>query len=274
MNFGTIYIVGTPIGNLEDTSFRAIRLLKEVSLIAAEDTRHTKKLLTHFNIHTPLDSYHKFSEKRKFHKFIKLLGEGKDIALVTNAGMPGISDPGEILIREAIKNNVNVIPIPGPSAFILALTASGLSTDKFTFEGFLPRKKGERIKTLYSLKEEHRTMIFYEAGNRLINTLTDMKNIWGDRPSAIAKEITKKFEEYFRGKFSIILDQISTKTIKGEFVIVVEGIEKKPKIVNTSLKEEIRLLQKELGISSKEAIKLVSAKCNIPKREVYKEWIR
>ena len=272
MKFGTLYIVGTPIGNLEDISQRAIRVLKEVSLIAAEDTRHTRKLLSRFDIHSRLESYHKFNEKEKIPKLIKLLCAGKDIALVSNAGMPGISDPGELFVKEAINNNIIVVPIPGPSALILALVASGLSTDKFTFEGFLPRKKGLRQKMLYTLLEEKRTMIFYESGQRLKTTLSDMQKTFGDRKLAVARELTKKFEEILRGKFSNILDQLTDKKIKGEFVIVVEGAVKEQIIPQKSLKEEIENLQKQLGITSKEAIKLVAAQYNIPKRKVYGEY--
>lgn len=259
----TLYIVGTPIGNLEDMSPRAIRILKEVSLIAAEDTRHTKKLLNHFDIHTSLESYHKFSERSKIPKLIEYLKSGRDIALVSNAGMPGISDPGELLISEAVRNNINIIPVPGPCAAILALAASSLSTDRFVFEGFLPRKN--RIKKLYSLKDESRTMIFYESGNRLQGTISDMHKILGDRQCAIARELTKKFEEIKRGNFSNI-----SYNQKGEFVIVVEGA--KPQITQINLKDEIQRLQSELGISTKEAIKLTAAKFNIPKREAYSEW--
>lgn len=267
----TLYVVGTPIGNLEDTSQRVVRILKEVDLIAAEDTRHTKKLLTHYDIHTPMESYHKFSEKSKISKLMEYLAQGKNIALVSNAGMPGISDPGELFVREAVKNNIRIIPIPGPSALILALSASGLSTERFTFEGFLPRQKGQRLKILYSLKEDPRTMIFYEAGNRLKETIDEMSKIFGNRPCAIARELTKIFEEIKRGIFDNILNQISS--LKGEFVIVVEGAETIKGKIKISLKEEIEKLQKELGISPKEAIKLTAAKFNIPKREVYSEYI-
>lgn len=272
MKFGTLYIVGTPIGNLQDISPRAIRILSQVSLIAAEDTRHTRKLLSRFDIHSRLESYHKFNEKEKIPKLIKLLCSGKDIALVSNAGMPGISDPGELFVKEAINNNIVVVPIPGPSALILALVASGLSTDRFTFEGFLPRKKGLRQKRLYSFLEEERTMIFYESGQRLKTTLSDMQKIFGDRKSAVARELTKKFEEILRGNLSNILDYLRDKKVKGEFVIVVEGAVKELIVPKKSLKEEIENLQKQLGITSKEAIKLVAAQYNIPKREVYGEY--
>jgi len=260
---GMLYIVGTPVGNLEDMSFRAIRILKEVDLIAAEDTRHTRVLLDHFEINTPTESYHKFSEKSKIPKIIENLLSGKNIALVSDAGMPGISDPGELLIKEAVKNHIYIIPVPGPSALILALSSSGLSTERFIFEGFLPRKESERMQRLYALKDETRTAIFYEAGNRIADTICDMKNILGNRECVIARELTKKFEEIKRGNFDNIMTKISS--TKGEFVILVGGSQQKDR------KEG---LQKQLGISAKEAIKLTAVKLNLPKREVYSEWIR
>jgi 16S rRNA (cytidine1402-2'-O)-methyltransferase len=268
---GMLYIVGTPVGNLEDMSFRAIRILKEVDLIAAEDTRHTRVLLDHFEINTPTESYHKFSEKSKIPKIIENLLSGKNIALVSDAGMPGISDPGELLIKEAVKNHIYIIPVPGPSALILALSSSGLSTERFIFEGFLPRKESERMQRLYALKDETRTAIFYEAGNRIADTICDMKNILGNRECVIARELTKKFEEIKRGNFDNIMTKISS--TKGEFVILVGGSQQKDR-KEISLKEEIEGLQKQLGISAKEAIKLTAVKLNLPKREVYSEWIR
>lgn len=267
---GTLYIVGTPIGNLEDMSQRAIRILKGVSIIAAEDTRRTRKLLSHFDIHTPMESYHRFSEKEKTPRLIEYLVSGQDVALVSDAGMPGISDPGEFLVKEAIKNNIRVVPIPGPCALILGLSVSGFSTERFVFEGFLPKKKQDRVKRLYTIKDESRTMIFYETGNRLEDTLKDMQKVFGNRRCVVARELTKKFEEIKRGDFDNIIGQISSK--KGEFVLIVEGaLSERPKV---SLKEEIKKLEDELGITTKEAIKLVSARYDIPKREVYSEWHR
>lgn len=269
---GTLYIVGTPIGNLEDMSQRAIRILKEVNMIAAEDTRHTKILLDRFDIHTPMESYHKFSEKSKIPKIIEYLQNGKNIALVSDAGMPGISDPGELLVKEAVRNDINVVPVPGPSALILALSASGLSTERFIFEGFLPRKDSERMQRLYVLRDETRTSIFYEAGTRLSDTINDMHKILGNRQCVIARELTKKFEEIKRGNFDNIIGKISS--TKGEFVIMVGGASVKLEKTEKSLKSEIEELQAQLGISAKEAIKLTAAKLNLPKREVYSEWIR
>jgi 16S rRNA (cytidine1402-2'-O)-methyltransferase len=269
---GILYIVGTPIGNLEDMSSRAVRILKEADLIAAEDTRHTKILLDHFEIKTPMESYHKFSERSKIPRIIEYLQGGKNIALVSDAGMPGISDPGELLVKEAVKNNICIIPIPGPSASLLALSASGLSTERFIFEGFLPRKEKEKMQRLYDLKDETRTVVFYEAGNRIAETVNDMKKIMGNRDCIIARELTKKFEEIKRGNFDNIVSQITN--TKGEFVIIIGGAELKQAATVKSLKEEIEDLQEQLGISAKEAIKLAAAKLNLPKREVYSEWIR
>lgn len=269
---GALFIVGTPIGNLEDMSPRAIRILKEADIIAAEDTRHTMKLLSRFDIHTPMESYHKFSEREKVSKFIGYLQGGKNVALVSNAGMPGISDPGEILIKEAIEKGIIVIPVPGPSAFLLALSASGLPTGRFVFEGFLPKKQGERIKRLYEIKDEKRTMIFYEAGERIEKTISDMRKIFGNRKCVIARELTKIFEEIKKANFDNIIGNLAE--LRGEFVIVAEGAVPAGEPPQISVREEIERLQKELGITAKEAIKLTAARFNLAKREVYGTWIR
>jgi len=271
MQTGTLYIVGTPIGNLEDISFRAVRILKEVDLIAAEDTRHTKKLLNHYDIHKPLESYHKFNEKQKTAKLISILEQGKNIALVTNAGMPGISDPGEIIIQAAISHKIPVVPIPGPTALILSLIVSGLATEKFAFEGFLPRKKGMRQKHLQKLKSDSRTHIFYEAGNRLANTVSDIYQICGDRQIAIARELTKKFEEIIRGKCSIICDRLAKEQLKGECVLVVAGNSEvnKKEYSETEIRDALTKIQQQ-GQSRKEAIKQVAKELGLPKRQVYR----
>ena len=270
MKQGTLYIVGTPIGNLEDMSFRAVRILGEVDLIAAEDTRHTKKLLSHYNIHKPLESYHKFNEKQKSQKLITLLLEDKNIALVTNAGMPGISDPGEILVKLALSQNTPVIPIPGPTASIIGLVTSGLATDRFLFEGFLPRKKGLRTKTLENLKIETRTLIFYESALRVKNTIKEIYNIFGDRDIAIARELTKKFEETIRGKCSIMFALLEEKVLKGECVLVVSGAKlEKENFSKTDIIKALKKLQKEDGASKKDAIKILAKELNVPKNHIY-----
>jgi len=220
---GTLYVVGTPIGNLEDVSFRALRILKEANLIAAEDTRHTRKLLSHYNIHTSLTSFYEYNEKKKTAYIIRKIKEGFDVALVTKAGMPGVSDPGHFLIKKAIENQIKVVPIPGPCALVTALVVSGLTTESFIFEGFLGRTKKERVNKLKSLSAEKRTIIIYEAPHRIQKTLSDIKEVLGDREIAVARELTKKFEEVLRGRVSEMEKIFSQKEPRGEFTLVIEG---------------------------------------------------
>ncbi|MDP2209201.1 MAG: 16S rRNA (cytidine(1402)-2'-O)-methyltransferase [Bacteroidota bacterium] len=221
---GTLYIVSTPIGNLEDITFRAVKILSGVDLIAAEDTRKTKILLEHYNIKKELISYFQFNEAKRTPELIESLKSGKSIAIVSDAGTPGISDPAYRLVRAAIDDGINIIPIPGASALLAALVVSGLPTDGFVFEGFLPHKKGRRTK-LEHLKAESRTIILYESPHRILKTLQQLQETFGDRQVAVAREITKKFEEVFRGTLSEALNYFSSKSIKGEFVLVVKGIE-------------------------------------------------
>ncbi len=218
---GTLYIVSTPIGNLEDITFRAVRILKEVGVIAAEDTRHTQKLLAHLDIHTPLTSYHDFNKEGKAKVLVAKLHEGMSVALVSDAGTPTISDPGYYLINRAIEAGIIVSPIPGPSAAISALAISGLPTDRFAFEGFLP-KKG-RANRLETLRSETRTLIFYESPFRILSLLCELRSIFGERKMVIAREMTKVFEEVIRGNFSTVLAGLEGKSIKGEVTLVVEG---------------------------------------------------
>ncbi|MFA6431126.1 MAG: 16S rRNA (cytidine(1402)-2'-O)-methyltransferase [Candidatus Margulisiibacteriota bacterium] len=217
---GILYVVATPIGNLEDITHRALRILAEVDLIAAEDTRHSKILLSHYSISTPLTSYHKFNEKIKSSHLVDLLKEGKNIALISDSGMPGISDPGYRIIRDAIDAGLRVEPIPGPSAIVAALAVSGLRTDRFIFEGFLPRKPGKKAKKLEELKDFDGSVIIYESPFRVIKTLQDALGVFGDCETAVCRELTKKFEEVVRGKLSEVLEHFKTKAPKGEFVIV------------------------------------------------------
>lgn len=217
---GVLYIVSTPIGNLEDITFRAIRILKDSSLIAAEDTRRSKVLLSHYNISTPTISYYEHNRYTRIPKLIDHLIDGKDIALITDAGTPGISDPAYRLIRAAINSDCRVESIPGASASLAALVASGLPTDRFIFEGFLPHKKGRKGK-LEKVKDIDATIIFYESPNRLVRTLKDILEYIGDRPIAIGRELSKKFEEIMRGRVSDILSHYNTNKPKGEFVIVI-----------------------------------------------------
>jgi len=217
---GVLYIVSTPIGNLEDITFRAIRILKDSSLIAAEDTRRSKVLLSHYNISTPTISYYEHNRYTRIPKLIDHLIDGEDIALITDAGTPGISDPAYRLIRAAINSDCRVESIPGASASLAALVASGLPTDRFIFEGFLPHKKGRKGK-LEKVKDIDATIIFYESPNRLVRTLKDILEYIGDRPIAIGRELSKKFEEIMRGRVSDILSHYNTNKPKGEFVIII-----------------------------------------------------
>ena len=220
---GTLYVVSTPIGNLEDITLRALRILKEVATIAAEDTRHTQRLLSHFDIHTPLTSYHDFNKEEKTPVLLSRMTEGASIALVSDAGTPTLSDPGFYLIREAIRAGLPVSPIPGAAAAIAALSVSGLPPDRFVFEGFLPKKKGARARRLEQLRADSRTLIFYESPFRIVGLLEEIRTILGDRPVVVAREMTKVFEEFIRGSVTEALEKIGKKTLKGEITLVVGG---------------------------------------------------
>ncbi len=273
---GILYIVGTPIGNLEDITLRALRILREVDLIACEDTRRTRKLLSRYSIHIPLTSYFVHNEIVKADFLIKRLKEGKNIALVSDAGMPGISDPGYFIIQKALKENISIIPIPGPTAFIPSLVVSGLPTDSFVFEGFLPSKKKARCDKLRELKSEKRTIIFYEAPHRLVVTLKDILEILGDREVSLTRELTKKFEETFRGKISEAIEKFVKP--KGEFTIILKGAQEKEilkeKWQNLSILDHLKLVMKEENLSKKEAIKRIAQLRGIPKREVYQTSLK
>jgi 16S rRNA (cytidine1402-2'-O)-methyltransferase len=218
-----LYIVSTPIGNLEDITLRALSILKEVDLIACEDTRRTGILLNHFQIKNNLTSYHEFNKLRRTPEILELLKQGKSVALVSDAGTPGISDPGFYLIRAAIEKNYRVIPIPGASAILAGIVVSGLPSDRFAFEGFLPKREGRKKKKLADLKFEERTMIFYDSPNRVKKTLNDMLEIFSDRKIVLVRELTKKFEETIRGKISGIIEILEQRELKGEIVLIVEG---------------------------------------------------
>ncbi|WFA08492.1 16S rRNA (cytidine(1402)-2'-O)-methyltransferase [Tissierella sp. Yu-01] len=272
MNNGKLYICPTPIGNLEDITLRTLRILGEVDLIACEDTRHSLKLLNHYEIKKPLTSYHEHNVKEKGPELIQKLIDGKNIAIITDAGMPGISDPGEDIIRLAIEEGIDVVGLPGPSASITALVVSGISTDKFAFEGFLPSKKRDRIKALEELINERRTIIFYESPHRIKDTLEDMLDKLGNRNIAIVRELTKIHEEIYRGDFQGALSKFSDIQVKGEFVIIVEGnkiVEK----VEVNIEEEL-IKHIESGMSKKDAIKRVVDEHKIPKNLVYAESLK
>jgi len=270
---GNIYLVATPIGNLEDITLRALRILKEVDLIAAEDTRNTLKLLNHFEIHKPLISYHRHNEEIKVDNLIEKLKQGQNIAIVSDAGTPGISDPGEVIVKEAIKNNINVIPIPGACAAINAIIASGLDTKEFTFIGFLPLNKKLRKQKLEEIKKENKTLIIYEAPHKLKNTLEDLKNIVENRKIVLARELTKIHEEFIRGN----IDELIAKSeqLKGEMIILIEGAEKQEEqleLNNLSLEEHYKYYE-NMGLDKKEIIKRISKDRGVNKNEIYMNFI-
>lgn len=220
---GRLYLVATPIGNLEDITLRALRILKEVDLIACEDTRRTRKLLAHYGIGKRLTSYYDYNKEKKAPWLVKGLLEGRSLALVSDAGTPGISDPAFYLVRLAIREGIEITPIPGPNAALSALITSGLPTDRFVFEGFLPSKPGPRRRKLKDLDSERRTLIFYESPHRLLATLQDMAAVFGERKVTLAKELTKRFERITRGNLNQLIHQLSQGKVKGEWVILVEG---------------------------------------------------
>jgi 16S rRNA (cytidine1402-2'-O)-methyltransferase len=265
---GTLYIVSTPIGNLEDITLRALSILKEVDVVAAEDTHRSLKLLNHYGISKPLVSYWREKEKVKAEKILERLHSGQSVALISDAGTPGISDPGIVLIQKAIKEEISVISIPGPSALIAVLSVSGLSTEKFTFIGFLPPRKTARQKRLEELSLEDRTIIFYEAPHRIIETLMDMNKIFAERKAVVAKEITKVHEQVFRGTISEILKKLEKTKIAGEYVIIIEGRIQTGKLPDEVILSEVRSLMKK-GVSRKEAVKKIADEYGLSKKELY-----
>lgn len=266
---GTLYIVPTPIGNLEDITLRALRVLREVTLIAAEDTRTTRILLRHFEIATPLTSYHEHNKLTKLEVVFNALATG-DVALVSDAGTPGISDPGYELIREAIARGVTVVPLPGANAAITALVASGLPTDGFVFLGFLPKKDKARAKALAAVAGEARTLILYESPNRLTDLLEAIQAALGDRPVCVAREITKIYEEFFRGSVGAALAHYTEHPPRGEIVVIIGGAP--PEVQAEWDKGEVRAALREqlgMGVSLKDAAKLISAASGWDRRAVY-----
>ncbi len=275
MEKGTLYLVATPIGNLQDITLRAINTLKEVELIAAEDTRQTIKLLNHFEIKKPLVSYYEHNKVVKGNYLIEQLQQGKDIALVSDAGTPGISDPGEDLVRLCIENEITVTMIPGPVAAVTGMVISGLPTGRFVFEGFLPMNKRTRQERLKQLKDETRTIIFYEAPHKLPYTLKDMYNAWGERRIALARELTKRYEEVIRCNLSEAAERYQDETPKGEFVVVIEGQDQevlqeleRDKYSDISIEEHVERYVKE-GLPKKEAVKRAAEDRGLNKRDVY-----
>lgn len=273
---GTLYLVATPLGNLEDITLRALRVLREVPLIAAEDTRHTRKLLTHFDIATPTISYHEHSRTARRDFLLAALAQG-DVALVSDAGTPALSDPGQDLVREAITAGYPVVPIPGPAAAISALVASGLPTDTFAFLGFLPRRPAERRAALEAVRAQPHTLVLYEAPHRLLACLDDLLAVLGDREMAAARELTKLHEEWVRGPISTVRARFTGETApRGEFTLVIAGISRAETEQETQAPEErdaaIRARLRELlavGLRTRDAAARIAAEFGIPKREAY-----
>jgi 16S rRNA (cytidine1402-2'-O)-methyltransferase len=275
---GILYLVPTPIGNLEDMSFRAIRLLKEADFIAAEDTRNTKKLCNYFEIKTPIVSYHEHNKESSGIKLLEKLKEGVKIALVSDAGMPTISDPGYELVAAALTEGLTVVPLPGANAALTALIASGLPCQPFYFYGFLNRQKREKKKELETLKKQTATIIFYESPHRLKETLTLLEAVLGDRRIVLCRELTKKYEEFIRGTITEAIDWANQEEIRGEFCLIVEGADEDAAEEETSwwvdltIEEHVNHYISTQGISSKEAIKLTAKDRGLQKRDVYQAF--
>ena len=274
MKKGTLYIVATPIGNLDDITLRAIKTLQEADLIAAEDTRHTLKLLNHLEISKPMISYHRHNEETKSNVLIEKLQEGQNIALVSDAGTPGICDPGEEVIKKCIELGINIVPIPGACAMINSLICSGIDTKEFTFLGFLPLNKKLRKKKLEEIEKENKTIIIYEAPHKLETTLKDLQKVLTqDRKVTLAREITKIHEEFIRGNIDEIIQK--AENLKGEIVLIIEGnkeIEEENSLNNLTIEEHYKFYEKQ-GLSKKDIIKKVAKDRNMNKNDVYQQFI-
>lgn len=274
MEKGKLFICPTPIGNLEDISIRTLEVFKNVDLVAAEDTRHSGRLLKHYEIDKPFTSYHEHNKIEKGKELIKLLKSGKKIALISDAGMPAISDPGEDLVKLCIEEEIEFTVIPGATASLVGLILSGLDTNQFIFEGFLPSKKNDRIKRLEIIKINPYTTIFYESPHRLVETLTDMEEIFGDRKISVSRELTKIYEETKRGNVSEIVEYFKKNIPRGEFVIVVEGNKEKVNIFeDISIKDHLIALIED-GYTKKDAIKKISEDRDLPRNLIYKESLK
>jgi len=272
---GKLYLVATPIGNLEDMTYRAVRVLEEVDVIAAEDTRNSIKLLNHFEIKTPMTSYHEYNKYDKAKVLVEKMQQGQNVAVITDAGTPGISDPGEELVRQALDAGFEVTPVPGACACISALISSGLSTRRFAFEAFLPYDKKDRARVLEEMKRETRTMVMYEAPHKLKKTLAELMETLGDRHITLAREITKKHETIEPMMLSQAIARYEEEDPRGEFVIVIEGLdvkkleeEKKSSFEAMSVEEHVQMYVDQ-GLSKKDAIKQAAVDRGVPKRDVY-----
>lgn len=276
---GKLFLCATPIGNLEDITFRVLRTLKEVDLIAAEDTRNSIKLLNHFDIHTPMTSYHEYNKIDKARTLIEKMQQGQNIALITDAGTPGISDPGEELVAMCYESGIEVTSLPGPAACITALTLSGLSTRRFAFEAFLPSDKKERRAVLEELKDETRTIILYEAPHRLVKTLAELYEVLGNRRITLCRELTKRYETAFRSTLEELLTYYGKEEPKGECVLVIEGRSRKDMEEEAQQEWSAMPLQEHMayyenqGIARKEAMKLVAKDRGVGKRDIYQQLL-
>ncbi len=274
---GCLYLVGTPIGNLEDITLRALRILKEADQIACEDTRHTQKLLTHYDIHKPLVSYHEHNELTRAPELVMALEQGAKIALVSDAGMPLVSDPGHRLVALCLRHDIPVVPIPGPSALLASLSASGLPSEEFLFVGFLPARSGERRRALERLRIEDRTLILYEAPHRVAECVADALEILGDRPACLAREVTKLHEEFLRGKLSEIAASLEKRAARGEITLILgpaEASQERPHVDSAqSLAARVEELMHQAKLDRKEALKLAAKERGLTRRAAYDEVV-
>ena len=272
---GCLYLVATPIGNLEDITLRAVRILNEADQIACEDTRHTQKLLNHYNISKPLVSYHEHNEMTRAPELVLAMEQGQQIALVSDAGMPLVSDPGYRLVTLALRHHIGVVPVPGPSALLAALSASGLPNEEFLFAGFLPARSGERRRALERLRIEDRTIIFYEAPHRIEETLADAREILGDRTACLAREVTKLHEEFRRGTLSELIASLSDKPVRGEITLLIGAVPAEHRAAqrdsSQSLAERVDELIRQAKLDRKEALKLAAKERGLTKRAAYQE---
>ena len=277
---GKLYLCATPIGNLEDMTYRVVRTLKEVDLIGAEDTRNSIKLLNHFEIETPMQSYHEFNKYDKAKELVQMMLDGKDIALITDAGTPGISDPGEELVKECLANGIEVTSLPGASACVTAISMSGLSTQRFCFEAFLPKDKKKKENVLKQLQNETRTIIIYEAPHRLTKTLAELEKALGNRRVSINRELTKKYEESFLTTLKDAREKYEAEEPRGEFVLVIEGKdqealdqEERQKWEDMSLENHMKIYLDE-GLDKKAAMKKVAKDRGVSKRDIYNQLVQ
>lgn len=274
---GCLYLVGTPIGNLEDITLRALRILKEADQIACEDTRHTQKLLTHYDIHKPLVSYHEHNEMTRAPELIVALEQGAKVALVSDAGTPLVSDPGHRLVTLCLRHQIPVVPIPGPSALLASLSASGISNEEFLFVGFLPNRSGERRRALEHLRIEDRTIVLYEAPHRIAETVSDAREILGDRPACLAREVTKLHEEFRRGKLSEISATLEERPARGEITLIIGATDaSEPRAQADSsqtLAARVEELMHQAKLDRKEALKLAAKERGLSRRDAYDQLV-